>query len=137
MWAYISVIVVTDPDVQSTKKMFRARLTYTLVGCLMGLLMIHLVCISAWFFPLGIAITAYLPHLFSSPFNGWKLAPATATLIMAIQLETHAYGTAFEIGLKRAAEVFFGSLVAALVCLIVAKFDQYSFEKSDENHIVL
>ena len=115
LFALISVIVVTEPDVNLLLDAVRSRVINTLTGCALGLLFIY---ISPTFLSMMIAISVSV--LISTSFKkypaSWKLAPVTVVLVMISALEENiSIREAMVIALSRTGEILYGSMVAVLL----------------------
>ena len=115
LFALISVIVVTEPDVALLMAAVRARIVNTLLGCSLGILFIY---ISPTFWSMMVAIAASV--LISTSFKkypaSWKLAPVTVVLVMISAISDDiSWKTAVQIALGRTGEILYGSLIAVLL----------------------
>src|SRR5262245_48330400 len=83
IWAVISVIVATEPQMQTAVFAFMSRIVNTVIGCTIGLTFLLVAGPEVWVLPLALTVTVlvctYLVRLSSS----WRLAPATAAIIIA------------------------------------------------------
>src|SRR5260370_30267796 len=60
LWALISVITVTEPELSAAFLAFNSRLVNTLIGCAVGLSFLYLLGPSYWSILLGIIVSAIL-----------------------------------------------------------------------------
>jgi uncharacterized membrane protein YccC len=118
IWAVISVIVVTEPQVNSAWKAFLARSVNTLVGCAAGLVFLLAAGSDGWVMPLGITMTVLLcTYVVRFPL-AWRIGPITAALVMAAGV-TDSKLSPLELALRRVGEVLLGSLVALVVSVVM------------------
>lgn len=138
LFALISVIVVTEPDVSLLLAAVRSRIINTLTGCSLGLLFIY---ISPTFFSMliAIAISVVISTSFKKYPASWKLAPVTVVLVMISAIaEDITLNKALEIALSRTGEILYGSLVAVLlgigVNFVRKRLGLKSFEEINANN---
>jgi uncharacterized membrane protein YccC len=115
LFALISVIVVTEPDIATLRDATKSRILNTIVGCVLGLIFIHL---SATFLSMLIAISVsvVISTSFKKYPSSWKLAPVTVMLVMISALsENLSWREVSSIALSRTGEILFGSMVAFLL----------------------
>ena len=138
IWAIISVIVVTDPDIDSLRSATISRIINTITGC--GLALLFMSIFKANFFSLLIAIT--ISVIISTSFKkypaSWKLAPTTVAIVMIPSIvEGVPWNLSMLVALQRTAEILFGTLVAyGLGRLISAiKFKYFSKPEAHQENI--
>ena len=121
IWAVISVIVVTEPQLQIAWLTLGSRIVNTIIGCTTGVIFLLLTGPKSWVLPLAVTTTvlvcAHVVRLSSS----WRLAPATAALIIASAVVEQSRIGGAEIALYRAGEVVLGCAVAFLVTWCMSK----------------
>ena len=115
IWAVISVIVATEPQMQTAVFAFMSRIVNTVIGCTIGLTFLLVAGPEVWVLPLALTVTVlvctYLVRLSSS----WRLAPATAAFVIASGVVEQSRISGAEVALHRAGEVVLGCAVAFLV----------------------
>ncbi len=122
VWAMISVAIVCEPEVQSAKAATLSRVLHTLLGCVIGLLMVALPGSGFWQIPLGMGMAVLVgTHLVKLPGN-WRIAPVTVALVMSAGVLQHSGQVALYTALKRAGEVLAGGGVAVLVSWGMSRF---------------
>ena len=121
IWAVISVIVATEPQMQTAVIAFMSRIVNTVIGCTIGLTFLLVAGPEVWVLPLALTVTVlvctYLVRLSSS----WRLAPATAALVIASGVVEQSRISGAEVTLHRAGEVVLGCAVAFLVTWCMSK----------------
>src|SRR5262245_26640142 len=102
IWAVISVIVATEPQMQTAVFAFMSRIVNTVIGCTIGLTFLLVAGPEVWVLPLALTVTVlvctYLVRLSSS----WRLAPATAAIIIASGVVEQSRISGAEVALHRA-----------------------------------
>jgi uncharacterized membrane protein YccC len=121
IWAVGSMIASVDPDVNLAYQNFRARLTNSLLGCMVGLLVLAVGEPSGWKLPFALAVTALLSAYVVRVKTMWRQAPITAALVIASSLEQHSKLSGIEIGLRRVGEVILGCVIGLLVTWFISK----------------
>jgi len=122
IWALISLIVVTEPDVRIAKTNFRARVINTINGAIVACL--ALVVFGANFLAMLVAMTVSVliaMSLQNYPPN-WRLAPNTTVVLMAAALTGSGLSEEMRLAMYRVAEVLTGSTVALLQTLVYGYF---------------
>ena len=121
IWAVISVIVATEPQMQTAVFAFMSRIVNTVIGCTIGLTFLLVAGPEVWVLPLALTVTVlvctYLVRLSSS----WRLAPATAAIVIASGVVEQSRISGAEVALHRAGEVVLGCAVAFLVTWCMSK----------------
>src|SRR5215813_9209877 len=121
IWAVISVIVATEPQMQTAVFAFMSRIVNTVIGCTIGLTFLLVAGPEVWVLTLALTVTVlvctYLVRLSSS----WRLAPATAALVIASGVVEQSRISGAEVALHRAGEVVLGCAVAFLVTWCMSK----------------
>jgi uncharacterized membrane protein YccC len=121
IWAVISVIVATEPQMQTAVFAFMSRIVNTVIGCTIGLTFLLVAGPEVWVLPLALTVTVlvctYLVRLSSS----WRLAPATTALVIASGVVEQSRISGAEVALHRAGEVVLGCAVAFLITWCMSK----------------
>lgn len=130
IWAVISVIVVTDPDIDTLRIGTVSRIVNTMVGCVTGLLFIYVAGVNFWSLMAAIAVSVLLSTSFKNYPASWKLAPSTVAIIMVPSIsENISWQAAMEVSLTRTGEVLYGTLVAFLLGVALSAIRKKYFPK--------
>jgi uncharacterized membrane protein YccC len=121
VWAVISVIVVTEPQMQTAMLILGSRIVNTVIGCTTGLIFLLLAGPEIWALPLALTATVLVCTYGVRLSSSWRLAPATAALIIASGVVEHSRLNGAEVALHRAGEVVWGCDVAFLVTWCMSK----------------
>jgi uncharacterized membrane protein YccC len=121
IWAISSMVAVTEPQLQTARANFRARMVNTAIGGVMGLLFLFVAGPRAWVLPLAMAATVLVSSYLVHVETYWKIAPITAALVMASSLQDHTRLTGEMAGVRRLGEVFLGSAMALAVAFVFSK----------------
>jgi uncharacterized membrane protein YccC len=117
IWAMLSLIVVTEPDVTIAKNNFRARVINTINGTVVACL--ALLVFGASFLAMLVAMTVSVLIAMSLqhyPPN-WRLAPNTTVVLMSAALSGAVLSEEMRLAMVRVLEVMTGSTVALLQTL--------------------
>jgi hypothetical protein len=126
VWAIVSFIVVTDPSIEKAQRNFFSRVTNTLLGCIAGTISVLVFGPADWMLPIALTITALACTLLIEGQSSWKLATATAALVLTSAIVSHSSLTAIEEAFRRTREVALGG------CPLLAERIHYSAERRDE-----
>jgi uncharacterized membrane protein YccC len=113
--AIASMVAASDPQPEEARKMFRARLINSLVGCVIGLVFILIGGAREWLLPLGLAVTVLISSLVVRIKSSWLQAPITAAVVIGSGIVHGSAATGISYGLRRVAEIFLACLVGMLV----------------------
>ena len=83
IWAVISVIVATEPQMQTAVPAFMSRIVNTVIGCTIGLTFLLVAGPEVWVLPLALTVTVLVCTYLVKLSSSWRLAPATAAIIIA------------------------------------------------------
>src|SRR5215467_3653256 len=83
IWAVISVIVATEPQMQTAVFAFMSRIVNTVIGCTIGLTFLLVAGPEVWVLPLALTVTVLVCTYLVKLSSSWRLAPATAAIIIA------------------------------------------------------
>jgi len=121
VWAVISVIVVTEPQLQTAWLTLGSRIVNTVIGCATGLIFLLLAGPEIWVLPLALTATVLVCTYVVRLSSSWRLAPATAALVMASGVVEQSRISGAGVALHRAGEVVLGCAVAFLVTWCMSK----------------
>jgi uncharacterized membrane protein YccC len=121
VWAVVSVIVVTEPHMQTAWLTLGSRVVYTVIGCTTGLIFLLLAGPQVWVLPLAVTVTVLICTYIVRLSSSWRLAPATAALIIASGVVEQSTRGGEGVALHRAGEVVLGCVVAFLVTWCMSK----------------
>ena len=121
IWAVISVIVVTEPQLQTAWLTLGSRIVNTIIGCTTGVMFLLLAGPEVWVLPLAVTATVLVCTYVVRLSSSWRLAPATAALILASAVVEQSRIGGAEVALHRAGEVVLGCAVAFLVTWCMSK----------------
>jgi uncharacterized membrane protein YccC len=134
IWAVISVIVVTEPDLRAAWLMLGSRVVNTAIGCITGVLFLLLAGPQSWVLPLALTTTVLVCIYVAKLSSGWRLAPATAALIIASAVAEQSRTSGAVIALQRAGEVVLGCVAAFLTTLCLSKIWAPRVAQTEDSH---
>ena len=120
VWAISSMVATSDPLMKQALLILRARITNTLVGCLVALLFIAIGGTRMIMLPLAMAVTVLLSSYVVRIQTMWRQAPISAAFVIAAGLEYHSRKHGLLAGFRRMSEVLFGCLVGVAVAWLVS-----------------
>ena len=121
IWAVISVIVATEPQMQTAVFAFMSRIVNTVIGCTIGLTFLLVAGPEVWVLPLALTVTVLVCTYLVKLSSSWRLAPATAAIIIASGVVEQSRISGAEVALHRAGEVLLGCAVAFLITWCMSK----------------
>ncbi len=118
LWAMISVVIVSDVQLNSTLEAFRGRAVNTMIGCVVGLAFLYVLGTTSWGILLAMSAAVLISTYSAQTLTAWRIAPVTVALVMmpGINLGSRFAGT--RVAITRVVEVLIGSAVAVLVSWI-------------------
>src|SRR6267143_4745790 len=120
LWALISVIVVTEPELGAAFLAFNSRIVNTLIGCAVGLSFLYLLGPSRWSILLGIIVSVLIcTNLIRVP-GSWRVAPVTVAILMTPSVLGGGRSTGLATAIDRTEEVLLGSAVALLITYVAS-----------------
>lgn len=108
IWAIASMVAASDPQPEEAKRMFKARLSNVMVGCVIGLIFLLIGGTADWLLPLALAATVLISSLIIRIKTMWRQAPITAAVVIAAGVLEGTKAAGIEHGLHKVAEVIFG-----------------------------
>ena len=130
IWAFISVIVVSDPDFDSVRSSTISRVVNTMMGCILGLIFIYVAGVNFASLIAAITVSVLISTSFKNYPASWKLAPVTVAIIMIPAITIHSpWKEAMEVALARTGEVLYGCLVAFVLAWLLEKFKEWRESK--------
>jgi uncharacterized membrane protein YccC len=122
IWAVISLIIVTEPDVKTALATFKSRISNTLLGCAAGLFCLLVAGPHDWMLPVALTVTAAISTWLTKMEVSWRIAPIAAAIIMASGLAAHSKASGLEAAFQRTGEVFLGGATALVVAWALSRF---------------
>lgn len=115
LWAIISVIMVSEPDLRNAVMAFRWRVTNTLIGCGVGVLFLWAAGPSVWSI-LGaiVACVLFCTWVLDAP-TGWRIGPISTSIVMVPGVLRHTEVRGITDALMRTSAVLAGSAIAVII----------------------
>ena len=128
IWSVITVLVVSDPNLNTTLGLSKVRAINTLVGCAFGISSIFLFGYS----PLVMILTAAVTVLFVNgvsryPAN-WRLAPVTVVILIDAGRLADSHAAELHYAWMRVSEIAIGCIVALVLAGIYTKLAERKTE---------
>lgn len=121
IWAIITVVLVSDPDITTARTLVTARVINTIVGCTVGLSALTLF---GYTLQVALVTVAIMVLLITSidryPVN-WRLAPVTVLILLDAGRSAATPHQEIHYALLRAAEIGAGSAVAMAMALLYTR----------------
>jgi uncharacterized membrane protein YccC len=121
LWAIISLIIVTEPQMRLAWLAFRSRMLNTFVGAIVGFSVLACASPTSWVLIAAITFTALISTYINRFQQGWRLAPITTALIISAGMTHESAASGMNIAISRTFEVFLGSAVAVAVTVVMAR----------------
>lgn len=131
IWAISSMIAASDPVVKTAIKTFHGRMVNSLIGCVVGMLVLVVGGSNDWKLPIALAAAAFISSYVVREQVMFRQAPITAAIIIASSLEKHTKLSGMELGARRVAEVLLGCVVGVTISWIMSKLWPISDPKTN------
>jgi uncharacterized membrane protein YccC len=127
LWALISVIIATEPEISAALQAFNSRVLNTLIGCAIGLLFLYLLGPAPIWVLLGITASIFLcTHLIRVP-GSWRVAPVTVAIVMTPSFLGAGKSASLSTAIDRTIEVLLGCMVALLITFVASQMQKVLF----------
>jgi len=120
LWGMISVVIVSDTELNASLTAFRGRVLNTLTGCAIGLLALYTLGPESWSILLAMAVAVLVSSNFALTVPVWRIAPVTVAIVMMPSLLAGSRSVGTPIAIMRTVWVLVGSAVAVCVSLLFA-----------------
>jgi uncharacterized membrane protein YccC len=120
LWALISVIIVTEPELSAAFLAFNSRIVNTLIGCAVGLSFLYLLGPSYWSIFLGIIVSVIVCTSLIRVPGSWRVAPVTVAILMTPSVLGAGRTAGLAVAIDRTEEVLLGSAVALLITYLAS-----------------
>jgi uncharacterized membrane protein YccC len=120
VWAISSMVATSDPQMKQALLILRARITNTLLGCVVGLVFIAIGGTKLIILPVAMAVTVLLSSYVVRIPTMWRQGPISAAFVIAAGFEYHSREHGLIAGATRMGEVLFGCIVGIVVAWIVS-----------------
>lgn len=120
LWGMISVVIVSDTELNAALTAFRGRVLNTLTGCAIGLLALYVIGPQSWSILVAMSVAVLVSSNFALTVTVWRIAPVTVAIVMTPGLLLSSRTTGTPIALMRTVWVLVGSAVAVVVALLFA-----------------
>lgn len=121
IWAMITVVLVSDPDLTTARTLVAARVTNTIVGCAVGLTALLLFDFSLWVALAAVVLTILVITSIEHYPTNWRLAPVTVLILFDAARNAASPQEEIHFALLRAFEIGLGSAVALGLSLIYTR----------------
>jgi uncharacterized membrane protein YccC len=122
LWGMVSVVIVSDTELNAALTAFRGRVLNTLIGCAIGLLALYAMGPQSWSILVAMSVAVLVSSNFALTVPAWRIAPVTVAIVMMPGLLIGSRTAGTPVALTRAAWVLVGSAVAVVVSLVFAFF---------------
>lgn len=124
LWAMISVVIVSEPELDATLVNFRARALHTVIGCAVGLAFLYAFGAENWSILLAMAVSVLIVTNLVSQVVAWRITPVTVAIVMMPSVIHGSRVGGTPVALMRTLEVLLGSAVAVGVSWIFAEINR-------------
>jgi uncharacterized membrane protein YccC len=130
LWALISVIIATEPELSAAWMAFLSRIVNTFIAAAIGLPLVYLIGPEFWSVLLGITISVLIcTHLIKVP-GSWRVAPVTVAMMMPSVLAA-SRSAGLSTAIDRTEEVLVGSAAALLTTFGAAVIERWLHRLND------
>lgn len=121
IWAVITVMLVSDPDFNTTRELAQARIINTIIGCAVGLSMLLVFGYSPQLALVAMALTVLIVTSIPQYPTNWRLAPVTVLILMDAGRLAANHTQEVHYALLRGAEIGVGCVIAMILALIYSR----------------
>jgi uncharacterized membrane protein YccC len=121
IWAMISVVMVSEIELQASYVAARGRIVHTALGCAVGLIFLAAAGTGMWQLCVASATASLLSFYLVHLGGNWRHAPVATVIVMATGLQHMSKYAGYQSAIERTLEVLAGSVVALVVSWIAAK----------------
>lgn len=122
LWGMISVVIVSDTELNASLTAFRGRVLNTMIGCAIGLLALYAIGPQSWSILIAMLVAVLVSSNFALTVPVWRIAPVSVAIVMTPGLLIGSRTAGTPIALVRTAWVLIGSAVAVVVSLLFSFF---------------
>ncbi|HEY3927790.1 MAG TPA: FUSC family protein [Candidatus Koribacter sp.] len=119
LWAIISVVMVSEPELQSAVLAFRWRVTNTLLGCGVGVLFLWLAGPKIWAILLAMVVCVLISTWIMDAPTGWRIGPISSAIVMTPGVLHNDQHIGMDEALLRTSAVLAGSAIAVIVAWVL------------------
>jgi uncharacterized membrane protein YccC len=119
LWAIISVVMVSEPELHSAVLAFRWRVTNTLVGCSIGVLFLWAAGPQIWSILLAMVACVLISTWVMDAPTGWRIGPISTAIVMMPGVLQHNEHKGMEEALLRTSAVLAGSAIAVIIAWLL------------------
>jgi uncharacterized membrane protein YccC len=120
IWAIISMVFVTEPQIKLALENFRHRIYNTAVGCGIGIVSLLVAGPRHWVLPLAIAIAVLLSTRAPDAPASWRVTPIATGIVLTAGLAAQSWAVGLQTALIRAGEVFLGGATAIAIAWVMS-----------------
>lgn len=133
IWAIVSLIVVTEPQIKTAWGTFTARFINTILGCIIGIAFLMAFGLNSGLLAVAVLVAATLSIIITNMQQGWRIGPVTVALVMSAGISEKSVPDALTTALERTGAVLGGSIVALIVTWCISHIWMPPEAKSQEN----
>ncbi len=115
LWAIISVVMVSEPEVRLAVLAFRWRITNTVIGCGFGVLFMWLAGPSMWSILSAMVVCVLFCIWVMDAPTGWRIGPISTIIVMMPGVLQHNQRLGLDEALLRTSAVLAGSAIAVII----------------------
>lgn len=124
-WAMISLIIVTEPDMNLARANFKARLINTVTGAVAACVSLLLFGPTFHAMLIAMVVTVAIAMLWQNYPSNWRLGPITVVILLSAAFTGSGVHEELHLALLRVAEVIIGSIVALLQGAIYVQMQKW------------
>jgi uncharacterized membrane protein YccC len=121
IWAIISVVMVSEIELQASYLAARGRIAHTALGCAVGLIFLATTGTGMWQLCAASAVASLLSFYLVHLGGNWRTAPVATVIVMATGLQHLSKYAGYHAAIERTVEVLGGSVIALAVSWVAAK----------------
>jgi uncharacterized membrane protein YccC len=120
IWAIITMVFITEPNIQNALESFRLRIYNTFVGCGIALVALVIAGPRFWILPVGVTLAVLLSTRTPESPASWRTTPIAAGVVLTAGLSAQSWSVGLHIALIRAGEVLLGGVTAIAIAWLMS-----------------
>jgi uncharacterized membrane protein YccC len=132
IWAIITLVFVTEPQLKSALESFRHRIYNTAVGCGIAILALLVAGPHYWVLPIAVTVAVLVSTRTPESPASWRSTPIATGIVLTAGLTAQSWAVGLQTAIIRAGEVFLGGVTALVIAWLMSLVWMPEEEKKKE-----
>jgi uncharacterized membrane protein YccC len=125
LWALISVITATEPELSAALQAFYSRVLNTVIGCAVGLIVLYIFGSTPIWVLIGITASVFICTQLIRVPGSWRVAPVTVAIVMTPGVFGGGREASLAAAIDRTGEVLLGCIVALVITFVASRMQKF------------